>query len=97
MMSAPRPVRTPLTDVTIRVPCSVVVKSCTAWRSARRVGEEVAIPRAQHDVPAAPRQLVRELLAITRADHVAAGLCPIGRRLRPVASVPVTTSVGGQG
>jgi hypothetical protein len=37
MISAPRPVSTPPTDVAIRVPCAVVVKSLTAFRSESRV------------------------------------------------------------
>ena len=36
--SAPRPVRTPPTDVDMRTPCSVVMKSATACLFATRVG-----------------------------------------------------------
>src|SRR5260221_6527914 len=39
IMSAPRPVSTPPTDVAMCVPCSVVAKSWTAWRSASRTGK----------------------------------------------------------
>src|ERR1700704_4618362 len=69
IMSAPRPVSTPPTDVAMRVPCSVVAKS---YRLAigQPYWKEPPIPRACHDTPAVAGEFIGEVLTVTRTDDV---------------------------
>lgn len=50
MTSAPRPVSTPPTEVAIRVPPAVVVKSLTAFRADNRVGKSARYQSASISV-----------------------------------------------
>ena len=70
MMSAPRPVKTPPTEVATRLPCLEFGHRLPLRREAGR--EEPAIPVAGDDPPAIARQLVGEVLRITDAQELGA-------------------------
>jgi hypothetical protein len=76
-ISAPRPVKTPPTEVASRHPWAVVSNSGTACRWAdRRVGKARWYHPAGEDAAAIAGELVGEILGIADAEDLHAGLTP---------------------
>src|SRR5436305_10761785 len=76
-MSAPRPVKTPPTEVASRQPCAVVSKLRRRGALRREAGREnPAVPVAGDDVPAIARQFVGEILRIADAEDLRRGIVP---------------------